>query len=584
MEAIRLIVPNLVDGRRNVARQDFCVLATHGSEPRVEFKQCAGNQRAGSPYLHVSMKHVTSKTLAGRVLRSRRCCKQCSLHRTLAGCRPFAEEGGLVNRNWVVGQAIAAAAALHLAASVPAAAQGIPQATPVNTASISPVADATAVRREALVWLADLIKINTSNPPGNEQLAARYVAGVLQKEGIKPEILDLAPGRSAVVARLRSSVVPDPSKALLLVAHLDTVPVDRSRWTVDPFGAVIKDGYLYGRGAIDDKGMLAANLAVFIGLKRTNAHLNRDVIFLATADEEGSGDASIRTLIAKYWDKFAAGFAINEGGNVFMKNGKVQYIGVQASEKVSANVAVIARGTSGHASQPTKDNPVVHLAAAVAKIGNYSAPVHFTAIVRRYFEGLAPIEDDEIGKWMRSMDTPDRGEHAQRVISDASPLWNSMLRDTIAPTVLTAGVANNVIPAEARANLNVRLLPGDSVDALISELNKLVNDPQVRLEVQPNAGLAAPPSSLESDFYGVITKVVTREFGAAPALPFQSTWLTDSAQLRLHNVQAYGLVPFPLTQDDLKRMHGNDERIPLAAFDKGVDVLLKIVTEFAVAR
>ena len=120
-----------------------------------------------------------------------------------------------MNRNWVVGQAIAAAAALHLAASVPAAAQGIPQATPVNTASISPVADATAVRREALVWLADLIKINTSNPPGNEQLAARYVAGVLQKEGIKPEILDLAPGRSAVVARLRSSVVPDPSKALL---------------------------------------------------------------------------------------------------------------------------------------------------------------------------------------------------------------------------------------------------------------------------------------------------------------------------------------------------------------------------------
>src|SRR6184192_3631725 len=468
-----------------------------------------------------------------------------------------------------------------LASSLPAVIQGIPRSAPVVA---SAVADPAGIHREALVWLADLIKINTSNPPGNEQLAARYVAGVLQKEGIKPEMLDLAPGRSAVVARLRSSVVPDPSKALLLVAHLDVVPVDKARWTVDPFSGAVRDGYMYGRGAIDDKGMLAANLAVFIHLKRTNAHLNRDVIFLATADEEGSGDASIRTLIAKYWDKFAAGFAINEGGNVFMKNGKVQYIGVQASEKVSANVAVIARGTSGHASQPTKDNPVLHLAAAVAKIGNYSAPVHFTAIVRRYFEGLAPLEDDEIGKWMRSMDTPDRGEHAQRVISDASPLWNSMLRDTIAPTVLTAGVANNVIPAEARANLNVRLLPGDSVDALISELNKLVNDPQVRLEVQPNAGLAAPPSSLESDFFNQICRVASREFGGAPALPFQSTWLTDSAQLRLHNVQAYGLVPFPLTQDDLKRMHGNDERIPLAAFDKGVDVLLKIVTEFAVAR
>src|SRR5438445_6109370 len=242
-------------------------------------------------------------------------------------------------------------------------------------------------------------------------------------------MLDVAPGRSAVVARLRSAAMANPSKALLLVAHLDVVPVDKSRWTVDPFGGVIKDGYLYGRGAIDDKGMLAANLAAFITLKRANAHLNRDVIFLATADEEQGGDASIRMLIAKYWDKFAAGFAINEGGNVFVKNGKVQYIGVQASEKVAVNVAVIARGASGHASQPTKDNPVIHLAAAVAKIGNYSAPVHLTAIVRRYFEGLAPLEDDEIGKWMRSMDTSDRGEHAQRVISDASPLWNSMLRD-----------------------------------------------------------------------------------------------------------------------------------------------------------
>jgi acetylornithine deacetylase/succinyl-diaminopimelate desuccinylase-like protein len=450
--------------------------------------------------------------------------------------------------------------------------------------STSQVRDNSAIAKEAESWLADLFKINTSNPPGNEQIAAMYVAGVLEKEGIKAEILDTAPGRSAVVARLRSAAMADPSKALLLVAHLDTVPVDKSRWSVDPFGAVIKDGYLYGRGAIDDKGMLAANLAVFISLKRSMAHLNRDVIFLATDDEEAGGDASIRMLISKHWDKFAAGYAINEGGNVFVKNGKVQYVGVQVSEKVAANIAVIARGTSGHASQPTKDNAVVHLAAAVAKIGNYSAPVHFTSIVRRYFEGLAPLEDDEIGKWIRSMDTPDRGEHAQRVISDASPLWNAMLRDTIAPTVLTAGVANNVIPAEARANLNVRLLPGDTIDAVLNDLNKLVNDPQVKLELQPNAGLAAPPSSLESDFYAVITKVVSQEFGGAPALPFQSTWLTDSAQLRLHNVQAYGLVPFPLAQEDLKRMHGDDERILLGAFDKGVDVLAKIVTEFAVAH
>jgi acetylornithine deacetylase/succinyl-diaminopimelate desuccinylase-like protein len=485
-----------------------------------------------------------------------------------------------VNWNRVV-QVLTGAAGLMMAATFPVAGQVAPARGPGIPANPSPAGDTSAIAKEAQGWLAELIKINTSNPPGNEQAAAKFVAGVLDKEGLTPELLEVAPGRSGVVARLRSSAVAEPSRALLLVAHLDTVPVDKSRWSVDPFGAVIKDGYLYGRGAIDDKGMLAANLAVFISLKRSMAHLNRDVIFLATDDEETSGDASIRMLIAKHWDKFAAGYAINEGGNVFVKNGKVQYIGVQASEKVAFNIAVIARGTSGHASQPTKDNPVVHLAAAVAKIGNYSAPVHFTSIVRRYFEGLAPLEDDEIGKWMRSMETPDRGEHAQRVISDASPLWNAMLRDTIAPTVLTAGVANNVIPAVARANLNVRLLPGDTIDAVVNDLNKLVNDPLVKLEVQPNAGLSAPPSSLESDFYSVITKVVSQEFGGAPALPFQSTWLTDSAQLRLHNVQAYGLVPFPLAQDDLKRMHGDDERIPLAAFDKGVDMLMKIVAEFA---
>jgi len=484
-------------------------------------------------------------------------------------------------------QMLAGTAALLLAANFPVSGQvaqaerpGIPGNSPIPM----PAGDMSAIAKEAEGWLADLIKINTSNPPGNEQIAAMYVSGILAKEGIQAELLDMAPGRSAVVARLRSAAMADPSKALLLVAHLDTVPVDKSRWSVDPFGAVVKDGYLYGRGAIDDKGMLAANLAVFISLKRSMARLNRDVIFLATDDEETSGEASIRNLIAKHWDKFAAGFAINEGGNVFLKNGKVQYTGVQADEKVAYNIAVIARGTSGHASQPTKDNPVVHLAAAVAKIGNYSAPVRFTSIVRRYFEGLAAVEDDDIGKWMRSMETPDRGEHAQRVISDASPLWNSMMRDTIAPTVLTAGVANNVIPAEARANLNVRLLPGDTIDRVLNDLNKLVNDPQVKLELQPNAGLAAPSSSLESDFYGVITKVVAQEFGGAPALPFQSTWLTDSAQLRLHQVQAYGLVPFPLAQEDLKRMHGDDERIPLASFDKGVGVLAKIVSEFAVAH
>ena len=473
---------------------------------------------------------------------------------------------------------------IFFAAVLSLAAQGIPPNPVPAQATPAPFADTAALSREALVWLAQLIQINTTNPPGNEAAAAKYIAGILQKEGITPEVLEVAPGRGAVIARLRSSAISDPSRALLLVAHMDVVGAERSRWSVDPFGAVMKDGYIYGRGALDDKSMLAANLATIIALKRANAHLNRDVIFLATDDEEAGGDASIKTLIAKNWDKFAAGYALNEGGEVVAKNGKVQYVAVQASEKVALNVAVIAKGPSGHASIPTKDNAVVHLAAAVAKIGAYQAPVRFTTVVRRYFEGLSAVSDDEIAKWIRSLESSDRAEHAQRVVSETNPEWGSMMRDTIAPTMLSSGVRANVIPGEARAMLNIRLLPGDTIDVLVGALTKLVSDPQVRLEVQPNAGLAAPTSSLETDFYSVIAKVASQEFGGAPVLPYQSPWATDSSQLRLHNVQAYGLWPFPITDEDLKRMHSDDERLSVASFDKGVAVLLHIVSDFAVNR
>jgi acetylornithine deacetylase/succinyl-diaminopimelate desuccinylase-like protein len=376
--------------------------------------------------------------------------------------------------------------------------------------------------------------------------------------------------------------VPDPSRALLLVAHMDTVGVDRSKWTVDPFGGVIKDGYLWGRGSIDDKSMVAANLAAFIALKRGHVFLNRDVIFLASTDEEQFGESSLKILIAKYWDKFAAGYAINEGGKVVVKNGKVQYVGLQISEKVSINISVSATGKGGHSSVPTKENPVVHLAAAIEKIGNYSAPVRLTSVVRRYFEGLAAVEDDETAKWLRVIDTPDRGDHAQRVIGDMNPMWNSMMRDTVAPTILQAGVRANVIPSEAKAIVNVRLIPGDTITVLMSNLDKLVSDPQVKMEVIPDGGLAAPDSSMETSLYQLITQVCAKEFNGAPVLPFMSTGATDSAQLRLHNVQAYGLRPIPMTPEDDSRVHGDNERIPLDAFAKGVDVMTRIVAEFAV--
>src|SRR6266849_6214214 len=163
--------------------------------------------------------------------------------------------------------------------------------------------DLAKLGEEAQGWLADLIRINTTNPPGNEMAAAKYVSGILQKEGITTEVIEIAPGRGIAIGRLQAGALPDPANALMLLAHLDVVGVDASKWTVDPFGAVVRDGYLYGRGAIDDKGMLTANLAVMVGLKRSGARLGRDLIFLATDDEEQGGPASIKTVVDKYWDK-----------------------------------------------------------------------------------------------------------------------------------------------------------------------------------------------------------------------------------------------------------------------------------------
>ena len=442
--------------------------------------------------------------------------------------------------------------------------------------------DLAKLAGEAQGWLADLVRINTVNPPGNEAVIAKYIAAIFQKEGISNEVVEIAPGRSIVIARLQAGPLPDPANALLLVAHQDTVGVDPKTWTVDPFGAVVRDGYLYGRGSIDDKGMLAANIAVMVGLKRANARLARDVLFLATDDEEQGGPASIKVVIQKYWDKIACAYSLNEGGRVIVKNGKVQYVGIQASEKVSYNVTVAATGTSGHASMPRPDNAVVHLAAAIQKLGTYQVPGQPNTIVRRYFEQLAKIEpDDEIAKWMRALEQPEREDLAIKHLSEQSLMWNSMLRDSITPTILQAGVRVNVIPSEATANLNVRMLPGHSIDELIGQFGKIVNDPQIKFHLAADSGENAPSSDITSPLYRTIERLTPQEFPGAISLPFLSTGATDSASLRLHKVQAFGLVPFPLTEEDASRLHADDERIPIDSFHKGVAFLYHVVSDFA---
>jgi acetylornithine deacetylase/succinyl-diaminopimelate desuccinylase-like protein len=444
--------------------------------------------------------------------------------------------------------------------------------------------DFNRLDQDALGWLQGLIRINTVNPPGNELVAAKYIADILQKEGISSEIDESTPGRGILIARLSAHPMPDPSRALLLMGHLDVVGVDKSKWQVDPFGAVIQDGYLYGRGAIDDKGMLVAEMAVIVALRRAGVPLDRDVILLAEGDEEQAGEAGMKFAIEKYWQKIAAGFALNEGGNVTLKDGKVQYIGVQAAEKVPVNVTVTASGTSGHGSIPLPGNPIVLLSDAIQKISAYRAPFQLNPVTESYFEQLSAVEDPDIGKWMRALDSPVRGDLAQEKIAAASPLWNAMMRDTIAPTMLQAGIRPNVVPSEAQATLNVRLLPGDSIDGLILKMKDLVNNPQISFHADTSIGEAAPSSSLDSELFKSIQQASNQEFPSVPVIPMMSTVATDSADLRLRNVQAYGLLPFPLTDEDTLRMHADNERIPISSFNKGVEYLYRIVSAFAAQK
>lgn len=462
---------------------------------------------------------------------------------------------------------------------LPSALHGQPPAAPPVSAVRSGV-DLDRLAEEAIEWLAGLIRIDTTNPPGNELAAARYLAEILQREGIRAEVFESAPGRGIVIARLQAGAIPDPSRALLLLGHTDVVGVEPERWSTNPFGGEIRNGYLWGRGALDDKAMVIANLAVLVALKRAGTPLRRDLIFLATGDEETSGEHGIEFAIRQHWEKIAAAFALNEGGRVLVKNGRVHHIGIQTNEKVPVNVEVIASGTAGHSSVPRSDNAIVRLARVLTQIAEYEPPVQLLAVTRRYFEGLATIEDGEAGRWMRALEEPGRTELAAARLAAMNPVWNAMLRNTISITVVQAGFRSNVVPAEARATLNLRLLPGESADSLVAELRKRVDDPNVRFEVAAPSRYPAPPSAIDSELFQTIQQVSKQFFPEATVLPMLSTGATDSAQLRLRNVQAYGLLPFPLTEEDLARIHGDNERIPLDAFRAGLRYLHRVVAEF----
>jgi len=445
-----------------------------------------------------------------------------------------------------------------------------------SSAASSAITEAS--RAEAVRFLTDLVKIDTSNPPGNEVKAANYIKAVLDKEGIASEIFESAPGRGNIVARLKGNGRKRP---LLLMGHLDVVGVERDKWTVDPFTAVMKDGYLYGRGSRDDKAMDAANLEVFLELNRRKIPLDRDVILLAEAGEEGTTQYGIDFMVAQHWDKIDCEFVLNEGGALHERDGKVDYAGVGTTEKAPRAMTLIARGSSGHASMPRLDNPIEHLGAAVGKLLAWQPPMRLNETTREYFSRLAKISSPEDAYLYTHLEEP----AVQQKLAANHISQNSMLRTSIVPTIIKGGFRVNVIPADAEATLDVRALPDENVDELMATLKKVINDPEVEIvrSDKTNDRPAGAPSSIHSDMFQALERAQAKLFPGAVTLPMMVTGATDSAQLRAKGVQAYG-IGAPTSDDDALRVHGNDERIRLEGEGKFAEYLYNAVVDVAASK
>ena len=436
-------------------------------------------------------------------------------------------------------------------------------------------------RDELVTHLTRLIRIDTTNPPGNEMVLAHYLDQVLHAEGIETRLFEPVTDRAALVARLRASNPTAPP--ILLLAHMDVVGVAREAWTTNPFGGDVIDGYVYGRGAIDDKGMLAVNLMTLILLRRLLAsgrhELTRDVVLVATSDEEAGGTIGTEWLIEQQPELMRAEFALNEGGRIRVVDGRPLYAAIQCAEKVSNVVTVTARGPGGHASVPLPGNPVARLARAVGVISEHHEPVILFPTTREFFAGLSAIwphssERDAMADLVS--DDQARRERGARTLS-ATPLFDATLRTGISPTILEAGVRHNVIPTEARATLSVRTLPGESIDAVVARLAERVGDPAVHFEIS-HRGHDAPPSPSTSAAFAALRDSLHEIDPSIAAVPYLSTGATESAFLRRWGVPTYGILPFPLTMEDETRMHGHDERVPIEALQFG----LRLVSGFAV--
>lgn len=422
--------------------------------------------------------------------------------------------------------------------------------------------DWSHIEAETLLHYQALLKFDTSGEPYYERLAAEYLKDVLEKAGVDVQILALEPSRPNVVARLKGSGKKRP---LLLMAHTDVVPVDPKKWIFPPFGAVRDSGYVYGRGSVDDKDNVVAGLMIMLTLKRLNVPLDRDVIFLAESGEESATRVGIQHVVNGHFSEIDAEYCLAEGGGVTRIGGKVKYASVQTLEKIPRAIELTAQGVSGHGSVPLKSNAIVHLAKAVAAMGTWQTPTRVNDVTRAYFTKLADISTPEEAARYRDAIGADlqKAQVAIDYFAEHEPRHAAMLRTSVSPNVISGGYRFNVIPSEAKATLDVRLLPDEDPASFLASVKKIVNDQSVEAafasrDVRPGSA----HGQLDSDAFKAIEKAVAKNYQTV-TLPTMSTGATDMAYLRAKGIACYGIGPATDFEDGPKGFgaHSDQERI-----------------------
>jgi len=422
--------------------------------------------------------------------------------------------------------------------------------------------DWTRTDAETLDHFQALIRFDTSDPPGGEKPAVDYLKGVLEREGIPVEVFALEPHRPNLVARLKGTGKKRP---LLIMAHTDVVNVDPKKWTHPPFGAVRDGGYIYGRGTVDDKDNVVASLMTMVLLKRLNVPLDRDVIFLAEAGEEGSTRVGIKYMTEQHFPKIEAEYCLAEGGGVSRSGGKVKFASVQTLEKTPRAIELVAGGVAGHGSVPLRTNPIVHLSAAVARVAAWKPPVRLNDTTRAYFKRLADLSAPADARRYLDIIGPDPKlvDAADEYFLEHEPRHASMIRTSISPNIFQGGYRVNVIPSEARATLDVRTHPDDDPERLLAEVRRIVNDPAIEVawgqrDVRPSSSSA----ELDSEAFTAIEAGIRKHYDTV-TLPGMGTGATDMAYLRAKGIQCFGVGPATDVEDGPKGFgaHSDQERI-----------------------